>query len=123
MKQSKLMGIGISAAAAAQLAEAADLATAIAAAGSTQATATPIYADVNVVAAVAASTGVLLPGDRSVGDVVEVSNLGANPLAVYPPAGSAIGSGAANAALAVPVGKTGRFRLVAPLVWNSLVSA
>jgi hypothetical protein len=123
MKQTKLMGLGISAAAAAQLAEAADLTTGITAAGTTQAGAQAIYADVNVVATAAASSGVLLPNDRTAGDVVEVTNLGANSLSVYPPSGGNIGTGAANAPLALAVGKTGRYRLVSATQWTSQVSA
>ena len=123
MKQTKLMALGMAAKLATQVAEAEDLAPAVTAAGAAQASATPIYADVNVVTTAAASTGVILPNDRTVGDVVEVTNLGANSLSVYPPVAGNIGTGAANAALALAVSKTGRYRLVTATQWTSLVSA
>lgn len=123
MKQQNLMGVGIGAAAASVMAEANGLAAAITAAGTTQATAQAIYADVNIVTVAAASSGVLLPADRAVGDTVEVTNLGANALAVYPPTGGNIGTGAANAAFSVPVSKTARFRLVSATQWTQVLSA
>lgn len=119
--QQKLMGLGTAAALAAQIAG--DITAGITAAGSTQATATPIYSDVNVVSTTAASTGVLLPSNRSAGDTVEVTNLGANALSVYPPTGGNIGTGAANAAFSIPVSKSAIFRQVSATQWTQTLSA
>jgi len=119
--QQKLMGLGTAAALAAQIAG--DITAGITAAGSTQATATPIYSDVNVISTAAASTGVLLPNNRSAGDTVEVTNLGANALSVYPPTGGNIGTGAANAAFSVPVSKSAIFRQVSATQWTQTLSA
>lgn len=55
----------------------------ISAAGTNIATATDITASINVVTTAAASTGVQLPSAQ-IGDEVEILNLGANALTVYP---------------------------------------
>jgi hypothetical protein len=119
--QAKLMGMGASAGFAGQVAG--DITTAITAAGSTQGTATAIYSDVNVVSTAAASTGVLLPSNRSAGDTVEVVNLGANSLSVYPPTGGNINNGAANAAFAVASTKGAVFRQVTATQWTAILGA
>lgn len=115
------MGLGASAGFASQVAG--DITTAITAAGSTQGTATAIYSDVNVVSTAAASTGVLLPSNRSAGDTVEVVNLGANSLSVYPPTGGNINTGAANAAFAVASTKGAVFRQVTATQWTAILGA
>ena len=120
--QAKLMGSGLAAAAATQITSG-DLTNSITAAGATQATATAIYSEVNIVTTAAAATGVLLPSNRAAGDQLEVANLGANALAVYPPVGSAIGTGATNAAFSVPVSKTCLFRQVTSTLWIQNLSA
>lgn len=85
-----------------------DVANNLTAAGSTQGTALKLSAVNNIVTTAAASTGVQLPS-MSAGDSVQVANLGANSLSVYPVTGGAIQTGAANAAFAVAVGKTAVF--------------
>lgn len=61
------------------------------AAGSTQATATPLVSQINVVRTVAAGTGVILPsvnpnGSNLVaGTIIKILNRGANLLTLYPP--------------------------------------
>lgn len=127
-QQAKLRGLGLAPAVAGQIVGDQAGGYGLVAAGATQATATNAYSDVNVVTTVAAATGVILPPQREVGDTVEVTNLGANSLSVYPPLGGNIGTGAANAAFAVPVSKTAIFRLVAISAagvqqWTSLLSA
>ena len=119
--QAKLTGLGIAPAAAAQVCG--SITTGITALGSTQLTATSIYDDVNVVSTAAASTGVILPSNRSAGDTVEVVNLGANALSVYPPSGGNIGTGSANAAFSVPVSKSAIFRQVSSTQWTQTLSA
>jgi hypothetical protein len=54
-----------------------DVATGVSAAGTTQATATALTANVNVIGTAAASSGVVLPASEA-GDVIEVYNQGAN---------------------------------------------
>ena len=120
--QAKLMGSGIASAAALQITSG-DLTNSITAAGTTQATAQAVYAEVNLVTAVAVGAGVLLPSNRNVGDLLEVVNLGANALAVYPPLSSAIGTGATNAAFSVPVSKVCTFRMVTSTLWVQNLSA
>jgi hypothetical protein len=119
--QAKLTGSGLAPLAASQILG--SITTGISAAGSTQATATSIYDDVNIVSTVAASAGVILPSNRGAGDTVEVTNLGANALSVYPPSGGNIGTGAANAAFSVPVSKSAIFRQVSATQWTQTLSA
>jgi hypothetical protein len=71
------------------------VATGITAAGSTQGTATAITKELNVVSAVASSTGVVLP-TAVAGMVITITNTSANSLLVYPATGAAINSLAAN---------------------------
>ena len=60
---------------------------AVTAAGTTITTATDLTASINVVTTAAASSGVQLP-QVQVGDSVEILNLGANPVTVYPDSAS-----------------------------------
>jgi len=79
----------------------------VTAAGSTQATATNVYGDIVCVTTAAASTGVILGGETfSPGDNLQVTNLGANSLSVYPPVGGQINALGVNAAFAVAAGKS-----------------
>ncbi len=57
--------------------------SAVSAAGTTITTATDLTASVNVVTTAAASSGVQLPNGE-IGDSVEILNLGANAVTVYP---------------------------------------
>lgn len=57
----------------------------IAAAGSTQTDATPVYDDVNAVTTTALGAGVVLRANLEPGDSQTVANMGANALLVYPP--------------------------------------
>lgn len=83
-----------------------DMVTGVTAAGSTQATATALTADHTKVGTTALSTGVIL---RQIAGMQVVYNGGANALAVYPPVGGTINSGAANAAFSVATTKTAVF--------------
>lgn len=98
------------------------VATGLTAAGSTQATALALTNDVNIFGTVAASTGAILP-NYDIGDDLVVVNGGANALNVYPPVGHQINSGAANAAVSVPAGKSARFCRVSSTRWVGIVSA
>lgn len=85
-----------------------DVADSLTATGASQATALRLSAANNIVTTVAASTGVQLPA-MSAGDSVEVTNLGANALLVYPLTGGLIQTGAANAGFSVAAGKSAIF--------------
>ena len=87
--------------------------------GSTQGTAFAIFNNFTHFSTVAAATGAVLPPVSATaglgtqqGDEFEVYNNGANPLAVYPPVGGAIGTIAVNTALAIPAGKGAKFTLL-----------
>lgn len=101
---------------------------AIVAAGTTQASATPLQGKFNNVTTVAASSGVSLPAGAAPGELVFVRNSGASALAVYPAtAAGTIGGGAAGAAvsLAVTTDKTKNAMFVCwgRDVWTQVVSA
>lgn len=66
-----------------------DVVTSITAAGTTQATATLLYAGINMLGTVAADSGVVLAIAQS-GACQGVYNGGANAVKVYPPVGSRI---------------------------------
>jgi acetamidase/formamidase len=99
------------------------IATGLTATGSTQATAYALDTSNSVFTTVAASTGAILPAAALPGDVLEVTNLGANSLSVYPPVGAAVDNGATNAAKAVAVGKSCRFRKITDTLWVANLSA
>ena len=87
--------------------------------GTTQGTAFAVFLNYTHFSTVALNTGAVLPPVSATaglatqpGDEFEVYNNGANPLAVYPPVGGAIGTIAANTALAVPAGKGAKFTLL-----------
>jgi hypothetical protein len=82
----------------------------IAAAGTTQATATQLTGTFNIVTTVAAGTGVGLVKGRAGGHCI-VRNSGANPLLVYPRIGdaAAINAQAVNTAITVQVNSTAYF--------------
>ncbi len=82
-------------------------ATGIAAAGTTQATATALTVSRNDVTTVASGAGVLLQAMQT--RPQEVFNSGANALLVYPPSGASIGAGSANAAVTLAAGGHGTF--------------
>ena len=67
--------------------------------------------------------GPTLPSTAQTGDSYFVANNTANSMNVWPSTGGAIGSGSANAALAVPAGKAAKFVSVGGGNWFALVSA
>lgn len=78
--------------------------TAISAAGTSQATATALTAQINIVTTVSAGQGVVL-ADRD----ATVMNRGTVDLLVYPPTGAQIEAYGTNAAVALPVNGAGNF--------------
>lgn len=93
-----IMGGGISAGSARAIAGNSRNAT-VSAAGTTQATATTVKADVVITSTVAASSGIILPMVPQ-GTMV-VYNSGANTLTIYPPVGGKINSVATNGGISL----------------------
>jgi hypothetical protein len=75
--------------------------TSVAAAGTTQATATQLYAEDNEVSTVASGSGVVMNALIQPGEVQTVFNVGANALKVYPPSGLGINALSANTAISL----------------------
>lgn len=94
------------------------VAAAVSAAGTTQATATALTADYNVVTTVGAGSGVVLPATVA-GLAIEVINKGASALLVYPPVSSAFDGLATNAAISLPVGMAIKLEAVTASLWYS----
>lgn len=83
----------------------------ISSAGTTQATATAVVDDINVVSTAAAGSGVIVRSDLSPGDWQVVTNSTSNVLFVYPPVGGALNIGGllaktANQPLSLAPGRT-----------------
>lgn len=98
------------------------------AAGTTQANAAAVSADISVYSTVASGTGVRLPlanATNSValaGDIYVVVNAQAtNALLVYPPLGGNFVGVAVNTAVSVPATKTADFYCLGANVWASSV--
>ena len=85
--------------------------TAVAAAGTTQGTATELDVGVNYVSTVASGAGVIVQS-YTAGTSQTVYNGGANPLKVYPFTGARINQLAANAAMLLPINTSARFEVV-----------
>lgn len=98
-----------------------DVQIAITALGATQATATPITGDIVQVTVAAAATGVQLAQLGSA--YVQVFNGAANAVLVYPPVGSTINAGAANAGFSIPAGKAASFVTGDGIFWIAHLSA
>jgi hypothetical protein len=95
------------------------------AAGTTQGT-NPLSTDFNICTSNIASGAVTLPASGfqyQVTDTIILVNHGANAIAVFPPTGYTIGTGAANASLSVPAGKTAWFLVVGATSFAASVSA
>lgn len=110
MIKANLTGSGLAAQAAINLVG--SVANNLTAAGSTQATALLVSADVNVVTTAASSTGVILPSTLSAGDFLEVVNYGANTITVYPPVGGKINNGTLNAGKTVTANSNAIFTCI-----------
>jgi hypothetical protein len=94
-----------------------------AAAGSTQATATPLTASVNHVTGADGTKGVRLPAIAQPGQIVAVYNAtSAQALKVYPPTGGTINGGAANAAVTQSGLTLALFIATSSTNWAAIVS-
>lgn len=124
----KMMGFGL----APQVAGAVtgDVVIGLVATGTIQSNALALSANHNLLATVAAATGVILPAVStppglgvSAGDQITIYNNGANTVNVFPPVGSQIGIAATNAAVTIVSGKASRFTMLSPTMWGVVASA
>jgi hypothetical protein len=95
--------------------------TGIAAAGTTQGTATALLLDVNNVTTVSSGTGVVLPAFTA-GVKISVFNNGANALLVYPASGYNIDALGTNVAISIPVGSEWSGITVSSTNWQTSAS-
>lgn len=91
------------------------VANGLVAAGTVQADALVLAADVNIVATAGAGTGVKLPAVTyfGLGDRIAVRNEGASTMNVFPPTGAAINAAAVNAAVTLAAGASAEYVYVA----------
>lgn len=116
------MGLGVPAAEAAGD-FIAQVATAISAAGTTQATATSITADANLVSTVGASSGVIIYNGMIGDSCIVFNDAGANTLTVYPPVGSKINNLSTNAGMALAANTSVLLMKVTATRWLGILSA
>lgn len=86
----------------------------------TQAGATEATGATNIVTTGNANDGVILTA-RNPGDTVNIINVSAVALKVYPPSGAAINGGSANAAVTVKANATATFVCASSTVWGGVV--
>jgi len=98
------------------------ISSALSGAGTTQGTATSIVTSINVVTTAAASTGVILPACE-IGDEVEILNLGANTLTVYPDSGARINQVATNGGFSLAANTAVKVRRFTSTRWIAYLSA
>lgn len=91
-------------------------------AGTTQATATAASASINVFTTVASGTGGILPACE-IGDAVEVCNLGANALTVYPDVGARINALTTNTGVSLATNTSLWLRRFTSTRWMGYLSA
>jgi len=71
-----------------------------------QAAATPLLYDINIIPNAQAAGAVLLPSDAVVTDFVTVTNFTGSNVTIYPSIGGSINGGAANAGVVLATGAT-----------------
>ena len=95
----------------------------VAKAGGGQSPATPVTTVVNRYTTVATSgDAATLPAAQG-GMQVTVTNASANSMNVFPNTGDSINGASANAAFALPAGKTANFSSAGPTFWHAVLSA
>ncbi len=97
----------------------------IAAAGSTQATATAVTAGLTIVSAATGTSadGVRLPANWGIGETITIVNITAVALDVWPPTGGAINGGSADAAKALAANMAGEYVSLGSGNWGAVLSA
>ena len=119
---SRLMGSGMSAAAATNICG--DVTNTLTATGSTNADALALNSAINRVSTTAAGTGVILPQPVEAGAMVAVINSGANALLVYPGTGSTINAlTATTGGFSIAAGGRALFVAVTSTSWFAVLSA
>lgn len=99
-----------------------DVNSAVSAAGTTQGTATALKSGVNVVTTAAASSGVILPNGE-ISDEVEVLNLGANAVTIYPPTSGQINALSANTGFLLATNTAVKVKKFTATRWMGFLSA
>ena len=97
----------------------------IAAAGSTQATATAVTAGLTIVSTATGTSadGVRLPANWGIGETITIVNITAVALDVFPPTGGAINGDSANAAKALAANMAGEYVSLGSNNWGAVLSA
>ena len=83
----------------------------------TQAGATPLLSDINIIPNAQAAGAVLLPSDAIVGDFVTVTNFTGNNISIFGTAGETVNGGAPNAALVLATGTSVQLQQVTNIAW------
>jgi len=117
----KVMGAGIPGLAVQALCM--DAATGIAAAGTTQGTATSLTAAVNFLSTVASGAGVVLSASATGGDSQLIFNGGSNAVKVYPPSGAKINGLATDAPALLAINTACEFWCGSSTQWAAVLSA
>lgn len=100
-----------------------DCLTGIAAAGTTQGTATVITNAVNFLSTVVSGSGIVLPSTATAGDCVFIYNGGANAVKVYPDSGAKINGLATNAGVLIGTNTSVEFWRGSSTQWAAVLSA
>jgi hypothetical protein len=97
----------------------------IAAAGTTQATATAVTAGLTIVSSATGTTadGIRLPASWGIGECITIVNITAVALDVFPPTGGAINGGTADAAKALAENMSGEYTSLGSGNWGAVLSA
>lgn len=116
----KLFGSGLTTLSVAALT---DVATALAATGTSAADALEITAARNAFSTVASGTGAILDSEAAPGDSQLVYNGGANVLRVYPTSGAQINALNANAPALLAPRTAAEFTMLTTTLWTAVLSA
>ena len=96
--------------------------SAVSAAGSAIGSATALTASNNVITTAAASTGVQIPNSQ-IGDEVNILNIGANAVTVYPPTSSQINALAASQGFLLATNTAVKVKKFTSTRWMAFLSA
>jgi hypothetical protein len=91
------------------------------ASGTTQATATDVFNDVNIFTTVASGAGAQLP-PCDIGDDLQICNYGANACLVWGQVGDSIQNGSVNGSFSIGVNKTAYFTRISTTAWSAVLS-
>jgi hypothetical protein len=100
-----------------------DVEASVSAAGTTQGTATELTFADSEVTTVSAGSGVVLSSDATAGDTQSVFNAGANPLKIYPSAGTSINALPTNTPMTLAINTACIFKKISSTRWAGFLSA